>query len=165
MDCRVKPGNDDLDSQRWGSTVPHRAGTKGNTEMAQHRLGIIMNGATGRMGMNQHLIRSILAIRAQRGVALKNGDRVMPDPILGGRDQAKLAHLAERRGLTRWTGDPDPPLKTRERPLFFAAATPKLRAKLLRKAIAAGKDIYCEKPIAETPEDALDVARAAKAAA
>ena len=58
--------------------------------MAQHRLGIIMNGVTGRMGMNQHLIRSIVAIRAQGGVALKNGDRIMPDPILVGRSADRV---------------------------------------------------------------------------
>src|SRR5438132_1535398 len=132
--------------------------------MAQHRLGIIMNGVTGRMGMNQHLIRSILAIRAQGGVALKNGDRVMPDPILVGRNEARLAQLAKAHGLTRWTSNANAALKNREDTLFFDAATTKLRAKVLRKAIAAGKDIYCEKPIAETLADAVDVARAAKAA-
>ena len=67
--------------------------------MAQHRLGIIMNGVTGRMGMNQHLIRSIVAIRAQGGVTLKNGDRVMPDPILVGRNAEKLAALAKAHGI------------------------------------------------------------------
>ena len=109
--------------------------------MAQHRLGIIMNGVTGRMGMNQHLIRSILAIRAQGGVALKNGDRVMPDPILVGRNEARLAQLAKAHGLTRWTSNLNAALKNREDTLFFDAATTKLRAQLLRKAIAAGKDI------------------------
>ena len=68
--------------------------------MAQQRLGIIMNGVTGRMGTNQHLVRSIVAIRAQGGVALKNGDRVMPDPILVGRNEAKLAELAKAHGIT-----------------------------------------------------------------
>ena len=63
--------------------------------MAQQRLGIIMNGVTGRMGMNQHLIRSIVAIRAEGGVALKSGDRVMPDPILVGRNAAKVEQLAK----------------------------------------------------------------------
>jgi predicted dehydrogenase len=132
--------------------------------MAQQRLGIIMNGVTGRMGMNQHLIRSILAIRAQGGVALRNGDTVMPDPILVGRNEAKLAQLAKAHVIARWTTDLNAALKSRDDTLFFDAATTKLRAKLLRRAIAAGKHIYCEKPVAETLADALDVARAAKEA-
>jgi predicted dehydrogenase len=130
--------------------------------MAQHRLGIIMNGVTGRMGMNQHLIRSIVAIRAAGGVALKNGESVMPDPILVGRNEAKLAQLAQANGIARWTTDLHGALKNREDTLFFDAATTKLRARLLHKAIAAGKDIYCEKPIAENLKDAVALARAAK---
>src|SRR5437660_10037888 len=132
--------------------------------MAQQRLGIIMNGVTGRMGMNQHLIRSIMAIRAQGGLVLKNGDRVMPDPILVGRNKAKLEELAKANGIARWTTDLDVALGNREDTLFFDAATTKLRAELIRKAIAAGKDIYCEKPIAENLGDALDIARAANKA-
>src|SRR5216684_4189942 len=132
--------------------------------MAQQRLGIIMNGVTGRMGMNQHLIRSIVAIRAQGGVALKNGDRVMPDPILVGRNAGKVEQLAKAHGLKRWTTDLNAALKNKDDTLFFDAATTKMRAKLIRKAIAAGKDIYCEKPTAENLEDALDVARAANKA-
>jgi predicted dehydrogenase len=132
--------------------------------MAQQRLGIIMNGVTGRMGMNQHLIRSIAAIRAQGGVALKNGDRVMPDPILVGRNADKLAALAKAHGVTRWTTDLDKALKNKEDTLFFDAATTQLRAKLLKKAMAAGKDIYCEKPVTETFADALDLVRVAKKA-
>jgi predicted dehydrogenase len=129
--------------------------------MAQHRLGLIMNGVTGRMGMNQHLIRSIAAIRAQGGVALKNGDRVMPDPILVGRNSEKLAALAKAHGLTRFTIDLDAALKNPDDTVFFDAATTQLRARLLRKAMAAGKHIYCEKPVAETLADALDLVRAA----
>ena len=132
--------------------------------MTQHRLGIIMNGVTGRMGTNQHLVRSIVAIRAQGGVALGNGDRVMPDPILVGRNEEKLAQLAKTHGIARWTTKLDLALKNPEDTLFFDAATTKLRAKLLHKAIAAGKDIYCEKPIAENLKDALAVARAARKA-
>ena len=130
--------------------------------MTQHRLGIIMNGVTGRMGMNQHLIRSIVAIRAAGGAALKNGDMVMPDPILVGRNEARLAQLAKANGIARWTTDLNGALKNREDTLFFDAATTKLRARLLHKAIAAGKDIYCEKPIAENLKDAVALARAAK---
>src|SRR6266851_1435279 len=132
--------------------------------MAQHRLGIIMNGVTGRMGTNQHLIRSIVAIRAQGGVKLRNGDRVMPDPILVGRNAATLEPLAQANGITRWTTDLDGALANPDDTLFFDAATTKLRAKLVRKAIAAGKDIYCEKPTADSLADALDIARAAKKA-
>jgi len=129
--------------------------------MTQHRLGMIMNGVTGRMGTNQHLVRSIVAIRAQGGVALGNGDRVMPDPILVGRNEEKLAQLAAAHGIARWTTKLDAALRNPEDTLFFDAATTKLRAKLLHKAVAAGKDIYCEKPIAENLKDALAVARAA----
>src|SRR3974390_2621414 len=132
--------------------------------MTQHRLGIIMNGVTGRMGTNQHLVRSIVDIRAQGGVALGNGDRVMPDPILVGRNEEKLAQLAAAHGIARWTTKLDAALRNPEDTLFFDAATTKLRAKLLHKAIAAGKDIYCEKPIAENLKDALSLARAAKKA-
>jgi predicted dehydrogenase len=132
--------------------------------MAQQRLGIIMNGVTGRMGMNQHLIRSIVAIRAQGGVALANGGRVMPDPILVGRNADKVAALAKAHGITRWTTDLDKALKDKKDTLFFDAATTQLRAKLIRKAIAAGKDIYCEKPTADTFDDALDLFKRAKKA-
>jgi len=132
--------------------------------MAEQRLGIIMNGVTGRMGMNQHLIRSILAIRAQGGVTLRNGDTVMPDPILVGRNEGKLVQLANVHGIARWTTNLDTALKNPDDTLFFDAATTKLRARLLHKAIAAGKDIYCEKPIAENLGDALAVAAAAKKA-
>jgi predicted dehydrogenase len=132
--------------------------------MAQHRLGLIMNGVTGRMGMNQHLIRSIVAIRTKGGVALKNGDRVMPDPILVGRNAEKLEGLAKAHGITRWTTDLEGALKNPEDTLFFDAATTQLRAQLLRKAIAAGKHVYCEKPVADNLADALDLVRIAKRA-
>ena len=106
--------------------------------MAQQRLGIIMNGVTGRMGMNQHLIRSIVAIREQGGVALKNGDRVMPDPILVGRSAERVQKLAKAHGITRWTTDLDAALKDKKDTLFFDAATTQLRAELLKKAMKAG---------------------------
>ena len=129
--------------------------------MAQQRLGIIMNGVTGRMGMNQHLIRSIVAIRKQGGVALKNGDTVMPDPILVGRNAEKLEKLAREHGIERWTTDLAAALKDKKDTVFFDAATTKLRAKLVKQAIAAGKHIYCEKPTAENLKDALSLAKAA----
>jgi len=132
--------------------------------MAEQRLGIIMNGVTGRMGMNQHLIRSICAIRAQGGVALKNGDKVMPDPILVGRNAEKVEQLANAHDIERWTTDLDAALEDPDDTLFFDAATTQLRAKLLKQAIAAGKHIYCEKPTSDNLKDAVDVAKAAKKA-
>jgi predicted dehydrogenase len=125
--------------------------------MADRRLGIIMNGVTGRMGTNQHLIRSIVAIRNQGGVVLKDGSRVVPDPILVGRDAAKLQRLAEANQIARWTTDLDAALADKNDTLFFDAASTQLRAGLIKKAIAAGKDIYCEKPVAETTADALEL--------
>src|ERR1700761_5534629 len=109
--------------------------------MAQQRLGIIMNGVTGRMGMNQHLIRSIAAIRAEGGMALANGDRLMPDPILVGRSAERLQALARAHGIARWTTDLDAALADPGDELFFDAATTQLRAKLLTRAIEAGKHI------------------------
>ena len=132
--------------------------------MAERRLGIIMHGVTGRMGLNQHLIRSILAIRDQGGVALSNDDRVMPDPILVGRDPEKISRLAERHGIARWTTDLDAALSDPDDTLFFDSATTSLRAGLLTRAIDAGKHVYCEKPVAGTLEDALKVARRAEEA-
>jgi predicted dehydrogenase len=132
--------------------------------MKQRRLGIIMHGVTGRMGMNQHLIRSILEIRKQGGVALKNGTRVMPDPILVGRNPAKVQELAQKHGVARWSADLNAVLKNEEDEIFFDAASTKLRPKLLKRAIAAGKHIYCEKPVSTTLAEAKELYAAAKKA-
>src|SRR5690349_9537596 len=132
--------------------------------MSVKRLGIIMYGVTGRMGTNQHLVRSIMAIRAQGGVALSNGDRVMPDPILVGRDAGKVGALARQHGLERWTTDLDAALKNPDDTLFFDAASTQLRADLLARAIDHGKHIYCEKPVADDLGKAIAVAKKAKAA-
>jgi predicted dehydrogenase len=130
--------------------------------MAEHRLGIIMHGVTGRMGMNQHLIRSILAIREQGGVSLSNDDRVIVDPILVGRNAEKVERLAKAHNVERWTTDIDAALANTDDSLFFDAASTQLRADLLTRAIDAGKNVYCEKPTAETLEVALNLARYAK---
>ena len=130
--------------------------------MAERRIGIIMNGVTGRMGTNQHLVRSIAAIRADGGVKLANGDRLMPDPILVGRNRDKLEALARAHDVARVSTDLDACLADPKDELFFEAATTQLRAGLIRQAIAAGKHIYVEKPTADRLEDALDVARLAR---
>ncbi len=132
--------------------------------MAHERLGIAMNGVTGRMGTNQHLIRSILAIRAQGGLALSDGRRVVPEPLLVGRNADRLAALAAAHGLDNWTTDLHGAIGDPDYPLFFDAASTNLRAGLLRSAIEAGKHVYCEKPVADTLADALDVWRRAEAA-
>src|ERR687892_1592459 len=107
--------------------------------MSEKRVGILMHGVTGRMGMNQHLIRSILEIRKQGGTALRDGTRLMPDPILLGRDAAKLETLARDHGLTRWSTDLGAALKNENDTIFFDAATTQMRPALLKRAIAAGK--------------------------
>ncbi|MDQ1912767.1 Gfo/Idh/MocA family oxidoreductase [Paenibacillus sp. GD4] len=127
--------------------------------MAEIQLGIIMNGVTGRMGTNQHLIRSIVAIRKQGGVALPNGDVIMPDPILVGRSESKLRALAEAHGLSRVSTDLDECLADPYNVIYFDSQTTVLRAAALKKAIQAGKHIYTEKPIAETLEEATQLAR------
>jgi len=132
--------------------------------MSEKRIGIIMHGVTGRMGMNQHLIRSIVAIRAQGGVLLKDGTRLMPDPLLVGRNAAKVEELARAHGLHRWTADLDAALASKEDSVFFDAASTQLRPTLLKRAIRAGKHIYCEKPVSTTLAEAMDLYRAARKA-
>jgi predicted dehydrogenase len=129
--------------------------------MAHRRIGIIMHGVTGRMGMNQHLIRSILAIRAAGGVALSDGAMLMPDPILVGRNLPKIAALAKAHGVERYTDDLDKALADPDDAIFFDAGTTQMRPALLKKAIAAGKHIYCEKPTSTSLAEALDVCRIA----
>src|SRR5688572_26567430 len=130
--------------------------------MAEIRLGLMMHGVTGRMGLNQHLIRSIMAIRQQGGVALDNGDRVMPDPILLGRNFDALEFLARTHGISRWSTDVDGALANPEDTVFFDSATTQGRPALLERAIRAGKHVYCEKPVAPTLSAALDLVRLAR---
>ncbi|KQU81034.1 MULTISPECIES: Gfo/Idh/MocA family protein [unclassified Rhizobacter] len=132
--------------------------------MATQRLGLIMHGVTGRMGMNQHLIRSIVAIRQQGGVALANGDRLMPDPVLIGRDAGKIEALAKAHGIARWGTNLDGAMADRNDTVFFDAGTTQMRPTLLAQAIRAGKHVYCEKPIATNLSEALEVCRLAQAA-
>jgi predicted dehydrogenase len=132
--------------------------------MSEKRIGILMHGVTGRMGMNQHLVRSILEIRKQGGVLLKDGTRLMPDPVLIGRNAAKLKELAKTHGVERWTTDLASALASKGDAVFFDAASTQLRPKLLKQAIAAGKHVYCEKPVATNLAEANALYRAAKKA-
>ncbi len=125
------------------------------------RIGVIMHGITGRMGYNQHLVRSVVAIRAQGGVTLSTGEKVMLDPILVGRNGAKIEEIARRHGIERWTTDLDAALANPDDTLFFDAGTTQMRGSLLAKAIRAGKDVYCEKPISDTMPEAIEVAELA----
>ena len=132
--------------------------------MTEKRIGVVMHGVTGRMGMNQHLVRSILAIREQGGVALKDGTRLMPDPVLVGRNADKVAALAREHAVERWSTDLDACLADARDTVFFDAASTQLRPKLLKKAIAARKHVYCEKPVATNVREALELYRAARKA-
>lgn len=132
--------------------------------MAQQRIGIIMNGVTGRMGKNQHLLRSIKALTDQGGLALPNGNTLLPDPVLVGRSEAKLEQLAAESGVTRWSTDLGACLANPDDSVYFDAVLTQHRAANLRAAIAAGKHVYTEKPVAETLADALELVRLAEAA-
>jgi predicted dehydrogenase len=130
--------------------------------MAERRLGVIMHGVTGRMGTNQHLVRSILAIRKAGGVALADGTRLMPDPILVGRNAEKVEALAREHGVTRWTTDLGQALDNSHDEIFFDAGTTQMRPDLVERAINKGKHIYCEKPIADELAKAMKAVLLAK---
>ncbi len=125
--------------------------------MKKHKVGIIMNGVTGRMGTNQHYIRSILAIRKQGGVKINDGEVIWPEPVLVGRSEAKLAQLAAMDEGVRWTTDLDAELAKPENIIYFDSQTTGRRAGAVKKAIAAGKHVYCEKPTAVSSADALEL--------
>ena len=137
--------------------------TQQTTQDDQPTVGIIMNGVSGRMGYRQHLVRSILAIREQGGVLLADGvTRVQVEPILVGRSEAKLAELAARHGIEHYTTDLDEALADDRWQIYADFLVTKARAKAIKKAIAAGKAIYTEKPTAESFEEALELARLAE---
>ncbi|GIH03159.1 oxidoreductase [Rhizocola hellebori] len=120
-----------------------------------------MNGVTGRMGYRQHLVRSILAIREQGGLTLSDGSVIWPEPVLVGRNAAKLEQLAHQHGLTQYTTDLDKALEENE--IYFDAQVTTARVDALKKAIHRGRHVYTEKPTAESLADALALARAAEA--
>jgi predicted dehydrogenase len=130
--------------------------------MAQKSIGIIMNGATGRMGYRQHLVRSILAIRDEGGVELSTGERVQVQPLLVGRRESTLADLADKHDIADYTTDLDAALADPRWEIYADFLVTKARAAALRKAIAAGKAIFTEKPTAESLEEALELAALAR---
>ncbi|KAK5045037.1 hypothetical protein LTR84_010185 [Exophiala bonariae] len=132
------------------------------TSKKERKIGIIMNGVTGRMGTNQHLIRSICAIRSQGGLRLHDGTVVILEPVLVGRNLEKLQQLADAQGLERVSTDLDSELQNSDNLIYFDAQTTGRRAEAVKKALAAGKHVYCEKPIAVSAEEAYDLYHVAK---
>src|SRR5437870_10650677 len=128
--------------------------------MPDRQIGIVIDGATGRLGTTQHL-RALLATRGEGGLPLANGDRLIPEPVLLGRNPEKLAALAEKSGGLRWSTDRDACLADPAIELYFDATATGGRPERARAAFAASKHVYLEKPIAESQEDALSLARAA----
>ncbi|MFQ6270393.1 Gfo/Idh/MocA family protein [Kutzneria viridogrisea] len=120
-----------------------------------------MNGVTGRMGHRQHLLRSVLALREQGGIPLGDGTAVLPEPVLVGRSEHKLRHLAEQHGIARWTTRLDEALNEPDVQVYFDAQVTPARYDAVVAAIKAGKHVYCEKPTANSLPEALELARMA----
>jgi len=125
--------------------------------MKEHKIGVIMNGVTGRMGTNQHLLRSIAAIIKQGGVNISEEETIMPDPILVGRNSGKLEKLCELAGVKRMTTDLDEALADKNNIIYFDAQVTGRRADAVKQAVKAGKHIYCEKPVATDVETAMEL--------
>ncbi|TDC95547.1 Gfo/Idh/MocA family oxidoreductase [Saccharopolyspora aridisoli] len=122
-----------------------------------------MNGVTGRMGYHQHLLRSVLAIREEGGFALDNGDRIQVEPVLVGRNAGKLARIAEQHGVAEWSTDLDALLAEDDAEIYFDTQATGERKEAILKAVAAGKHVYAEKPVASSVAEGLEVVRAAEA--
>jgi predicted dehydrogenase len=129
-----------------------------------HNIGIIMNGVTGRMGLNQHLKRSILAIIQQGGVSISDNETIMPRPLLIGRNPAKLEAISSECNGLPWSTDLDAALSSTDYSIYFDSQTTDRRAEAVKKAMDRGKHIYCEKPVAQTLEVACELYDAAKSA-
>ncbi|MEV4620188.1 Gfo/Idh/MocA family oxidoreductase [Asanoa sp. NPDC049573] len=132
--------------------------------MDRKTIGIVLGGVTGRMGYRQHLVRSLLAIREAGGLPLRDGSLLWPEPVLVGRDDAKLRAIAQRHGLTEWTTDLGAALARPDVEIYFDAQVTNAREKAIRAAVAAGKHIYTEKPTAGDLAGAVELAKLADAA-
>jgi predicted dehydrogenase len=130
--------------------------------MSNRTLKIAMNGVTGRMGYRQHLVRSILAIRDAGGVELEDGSRVQVEPVLVGRNEARLQEIADEHGIAEWTTDADGIITDPSVDIYFDAQVTSRRAAALSAAMRAGKHVYTEKPTAETLGEAIELARLAR---
>jgi len=130
--------------------------------MATHTIGIILNGATGRIGSTQHLQNSLVPIRAEGGLPLGQ-DRILPRLKLVGRNAERLAAIAKTYDIADWTTDLDAVLADPDFTVFFDAAATHARLGMLQMAIAAGKHIYAEKPVAPSVAKGLTLVRAAEA--
>ncbi len=128
-----------------------------STEAKIHKIGVIMNGVTGRMGTNQHLLRSIVAIRKQGGVKVSPTEFIIPEPVLVGRNSIKLKELSELAGGVPWTTDLDSILNDPQYQIYFDAQTTGRRAAAVKAAAKAGKHVYCEKPTAVDLEAAVEL--------
>jgi predicted dehydrogenase len=132
--------------------------------MTTRTLGVIMNGVTGRMGHRQHLVRSVLAIKEQGGVALGDGDRVLLRPILVGRSATKLRTLAQAHGIEDWTPSLAEALSDPAAEIYFDAQVTQARVPAVTRAIEAGRHVYVEKPTAEDLAGATGLTRIAREA-
>src|SRR5262249_51722948 len=142
-------------------TMQTAEGPEAKTSVPVRPVRIAMNGVTGRMGRNQHLIRSILAIREQGGLRLGEELVIYPEPVLVGRSERRLAALAAELGLEEWSTDLDAVLADDDCEVYFDAQLTSVREPAVRAAIAAGKHVYAEKPLAVDLEAALSLARLA----
>lgn len=130
--------------------------------MSSEKIGIIMNGVTGRMGTNQHLLRSIVKIIEQGGVEVSPGRKIIPNPILVGRNEAKLRALCDRSGVEAYSTDLNACLARDDMHIYFDAQTTGRRVPSVRQAVEAGKHVYCEKPCATDVKSAIDLYKLCK---
>jgi predicted dehydrogenase len=134
---------------------------RGVKELAVREIGIIVNGATGRIASTQHLANALVPIRAEGGLT-DGADRIVPRLLLVGRNAARLADIARAHGVDRWTTDLDEALAQSDFPVFFDGAATKQRVFALTKAIIAGKHIYTEKPVAPSVAEGLSLLEGAR---